>query len=329
MHGKRLRRRRGAGLQACCGARWRPASHACSAAPPCGLPTLVRWRAPNCSSYSAHHPQIGQLLAIFRLLGTPDEAGWPGVTRLPHWCPLFPRFRAQGLAQVRGASAWRLHAVPRLIHRNSATGPRIRCTYAPAPLRLHICQRSRPGPCTHTPPHLPPRPQAVPQLDAAGLDLLARLLRYDPRQRITARQALAHPWFDDVRAAEDARARAALQAAQALQREMQLRPAPAVPAAGQAAAPAAGPAAGPAAAPAAGVGGVEGCGTAEAAPAATQGHLLTCEGEGRALVLGVSLLCHSWAHPRGFKSSHTRSAHCLFFPCPCAGATPPATRRRL
>lgn len=48
--------------------------------------------------------QIGMLLAIFQLLGTPDDAQWPGVSRLPDWCPLFPRFRARGLAQVRGAT---------------------------------------------------------------------------------------------------------------------------------------------------------------------------------------------------------------------------------
>ncbi|GLI65917.1 hypothetical protein VaNZ11_009522, partial [Volvox africanus] len=42
--------------------------------------------------------------------------------------------------------------------------------------------------------------ELVPQLalDAAGLDLLSRMLCYDPRVRITASQALQHPWFDDV-----------------------------------------------------------------------------------------------------------------------------------
>ncbi len=46
----------------------------------------------------------------------------------------------------------------------------------------------------------------VPRLanDAAGLDLLARLLAYDPRARITAAEALRHPWFDDLRQAEAA-----------------------------------------------------------------------------------------------------------------------------
>jgi len=38
----------------------------------------------------------------------------------------------------------------------------------------------------------------APGLDALGADLLARLLEYDPRRRITAQQALEHPWFHDV-----------------------------------------------------------------------------------------------------------------------------------
>lgn len=51
------------------------------------------------------------------------------------------------------------------------------------------------------------RPKAlssvVPALDPAGLDLLRRLLEYDPNRRITARAALEHPYFDDLRAARE------------------------------------------------------------------------------------------------------------------------------
>lgn len=35
----------------------------------------------------------------------------------------------------------------------------------------------------------------VPSLDPLGVDLLARLLCYNPSERITARAALEHPWF--------------------------------------------------------------------------------------------------------------------------------------
>lgn len=39
----------------------------------------------------------------------------------------------------------------------------------------------------------------VPQLDALGLDLLEKMLEYDPARRISAKRALQHPYFDDVR----------------------------------------------------------------------------------------------------------------------------------
>jgi len=38
----------------------------------------------------------------------------------------------------------------------------------------------------------------VPQLDAQGIDLLSKCLAYDPAQRISARQALRHPYFNDL-----------------------------------------------------------------------------------------------------------------------------------
>ncbi|TDH65940.1 hypothetical protein CCR75_006534 [Bremia lactucae] len=37
-----------------------------------------------------------------------------------------------------------------------------------------------------------------PQLDSYGLDLMESMLRYDPSTRISAKEALRHPYFDDV-----------------------------------------------------------------------------------------------------------------------------------
>jgi cyclin-dependent kinase 3 len=42
--------------------------------------------------------------------------------------------------------------------------------------------------------------QVFPSVDADGIDLLKALLRYDPSLRISAKDALRHRWFDDVRA---------------------------------------------------------------------------------------------------------------------------------
>jgi serine/threonine protein kinase len=38
----------------------------------------------------------------------------------------------------------------------------------------------------------------VPGLDALGLDLLSKMLKYAPQERITAKEALRHPYFDDL-----------------------------------------------------------------------------------------------------------------------------------
>ncbi|THU42861.1 hypothetical protein C4D60_Mb00t00530 [Musa balbisiana] len=39
---------------------------------------------------------------------------------------------------------------------------------------------------------------AVPNLDADGLDLLSKMLQYQPSKRISAKRAMEHPYFDDI-----------------------------------------------------------------------------------------------------------------------------------
>jgi serine/threonine protein kinase len=84
--------------------------------------------------------EIDELFRIFRVMGSPTEESWPGVSSLPDYKPDFPRWPAVPLTN------------------------------------------------------------AVPQLDPDGLDLLNKMLIYDPGKRISAKRALEHPYFDDVRA---------------------------------------------------------------------------------------------------------------------------------
>jgi non-specific serine/threonine protein kinase len=37
------------------------------------------------------------------------------------------------------------------------------------------------------------------RLDNIGIDLLQRMLQFDPSKRISAQQAMNHPWFKDLK----------------------------------------------------------------------------------------------------------------------------------
>ncbi|DBA00375.1 TPA: hypothetical protein N0F65_000560 [Lagenidium giganteum] len=82
--------------------------------------------------------EIDQLYRIFRMLGTPDETVWPGVTKLRDYAPTFPKWRKKDFAEM------------------------------------------------------------FPQLEPEGLSLLQLMLCYNPGDRISAKEALRHPYFDDV-----------------------------------------------------------------------------------------------------------------------------------
>ncbi|KAG9390509.1 cyclin-dependent kinase liike [Carpediemonas membranifera] len=82
--------------------------------------------------------QIGELFQIFQVLGTPTEATWPGVSKLPDFKQTFPSFQPSGFDHL------------------------------------------------------------LPKIGADGVDLLKKLLAYDPAERISASRALQHPFFADM-----------------------------------------------------------------------------------------------------------------------------------
>ena len=79
-----------------------------------------------------------QLQKIFRLMGTPSERAWPGISQFPEYKPNFPVYATQVLRNI------------------------------------------------------------LPQVDPVGLQLLSAMLQLRPELRISAQQALQHPWFADL-----------------------------------------------------------------------------------------------------------------------------------
>ena len=83
--------------------------------------------------------QIDQIFKIFRLMGTPDETIWPGITKFPDYKATFPKWKACPLEKM------------------------------------------------------------FPNLEASGIDLIEKMLNLNPAQRISARKALDHEYFNDFR----------------------------------------------------------------------------------------------------------------------------------
>ncbi|KAI7882830.1 serine/threonine-protein kinase pef1 [Lichtheimia hyalospora FSU 10163] len=80
-----------------------------------------------------------QLQKIFRMMGTPTEQSWPGVSQLPEYKPNQPVYPAQRLNTI------------------------------------------------------------LPTVDACAIDLLTRMLQYQPQLRISAKEALNHPYFNELK----------------------------------------------------------------------------------------------------------------------------------
>jgi negative regulator of PHO system len=79
-----------------------------------------------------------QLQKIFRLMGTPSERSWPGISQFPEYKPNFHVYATQNLGLI------------------------------------------------------------LPQIDQMGLNLLGRMLQLRPEMRCSAKEALNHPWFQDL-----------------------------------------------------------------------------------------------------------------------------------
>ncbi|KAK3940392.1 kinase-like domain-containing protein [Diplogelasinospora grovesii] len=79
-----------------------------------------------------------QIIRIFRIMGTPTERTWPGLSQFPEYKTTWQTYLTQPLASI------------------------------------------------------------LPQIDPTGIDLLQRMLQLRPELRISAHDALLHPWFHDL-----------------------------------------------------------------------------------------------------------------------------------
>jgi serine/threonine protein kinase len=79
-----------------------------------------------------------QIIRIFRIMGTPTERTWPGLSQFPEYKTTWQMYATQPLSTI------------------------------------------------------------LPQIDPIGIDLLQRLLQLRPELRVSAAEALTHPWFNDL-----------------------------------------------------------------------------------------------------------------------------------
>uniref|UniRef100_A0A0R3RH57 Protein kinase domain-containing protein n=1 Tax=Elaeophora elaphi TaxID=1147741 RepID=A0A0R3RH57_9BILA len=82
--------------------------------------------------------EIDQIFRIFRIMSTPTEEVWRGVTQLPDFKMSFPQWKESGLGKI-----------------------------------------------------------LEPYMDREGIEILRGMLTYDPAQRVSAKQLLKNPYFDD------------------------------------------------------------------------------------------------------------------------------------
>eukprot|EP00632_Arachnochrysis_sp_CCMP2950_P003959 CAMPEP_0185704084 /NCGR_PEP_ID=MMETSP1164-20130828/16229_1 /TAXON_ID=1104430 /ORGANISM="Chrysoreinhardia sp, Strain CCMP2950" /LENGTH=377 /DNA_ID=CAMNT_0028371423 /DNA_START=253 /DNA_END=1386 /DNA_ORIENTATION=+ len=116
--------------------------------------------------------EADQLRKIFKVLGTPSVRDYPGLAELPDYRP-----------EDFGGG-------PPIAATTTQTGPPLAAT--------HHHQQPLANLRTYPPRRLA---DVVPNLDPVGIELLSRMIVYDPGRRCSAADAMKHPYFEQQPAA--------------------------------------------------------------------------------------------------------------------------------
>ena len=170
--------------------------------------------------------EIDELFKIFRVLGTPNEGTWPGVSQFADFKDTFPKwdrlpwrvsFFLGAACPPHTLSLYNIdHTQLRystMLWAQTLQNGIMASVYGKHSLSSHVCYIDM---CAvlyswltfailpFTVNKLPSQDDnllvqdMVPSLEPLGLDLLSQMLRYEPQKRITARAAVKHPYFSDV-----------------------------------------------------------------------------------------------------------------------------------
>jgi cyclin-dependent kinase 8/11 len=123
--------------------------------------------------------QRSQMIKIIEVLGLPTKEDWPGIVEMPEYAQLLAFGRLGGAAYTSSSTTG-------TINHGHSSNPVSR-----AGLETWYNNVLRSANYPTDPPDSDSTPGPL------GFDLLAALLTYDPHKRLTAEEALEHPYFRD------------------------------------------------------------------------------------------------------------------------------------
>jgi serine/threonine protein kinase len=133
---------------------------------------------------------VDQLKLIVKTLGPPsdDDLSFINSTKARAYIRALPAVEVRAAGGAAGAEGQWRDAAGRACRR---VRPRLRA----APPRAVPARRPPVPPARAARPQKVPFAQKFPEADPLAIDLLEKMLQFDPRKRIDVHEALKHPWL--------------------------------------------------------------------------------------------------------------------------------------